>query len=54
MRPYFHARCADTTEIYGGGGGGGGGGGEGGGGGLGGEEEKNSSFENKNVRNFLH
>lgn len=21
MRPYFHARCADTTEIYGGGGG---------------------------------
>ena len=25
-----------------------------GGGGVGGEEEKNSSFENKNVRNFLH
>lgn len=40
MRPYFHARCADTTEIYGGG--------------VGGEEEKNISFEYKNVRNFLH
>lgn len=26
----------------------------GGWGGVGGEEEKNSSFENKNVRNFLH
>ena len=39
MRPYFHARCADTTEIYGGGGGG--------------EEEKNSSFEYKNIRNVL-
>lgn len=39
MRPYFHARCANTTEIYGGGGGG--------------EEEKNSSFEYKNVRNVL-
>ena len=29
-------------------------GGGGRGGGVGGEEEKNSSFENKNVRNFLH